>query len=755
MTNDRGLRRRVPVESWRRMACGLAAAALIALALPVAPHAQPGTQAGATGSPPPAGQQRGQQGGQPASTPQDPQAQRPVFRAGASAVRVDVYATRKGVPVEDLTADDFEVLEDNVTQKIEAFEHIKIETGGDPTTRVEPRNVRDSNQMAADPRSRLFVLFLDFYHVHQSASFNVTRPLMNLMDKLVGDQDLMAVMTPDMSARGLMFTRRTDQIADMLASFKWWGQRGREGSSDDPVEQMYVDCYPPAAGVGGMTSQLAMGMIERRREKLTLDALEDLVIRLGGLREERKAILLVSEGWRLFRPDPSMQASTSTQPITRDPTGRILGTNPNNTGIYSNNRQCEQDRVMLSGIDDDRRFRDIMDLANRSNASFYPIEPRGLPVFDTEMGPNYNPSVIDDFNMLQERKESLMTIAANTDGVAVINSNDISGGLKRVVSDLSSYYLLGYTSTNSKLDGRYRAIKVRVKRPGIEIRARNGYKAPTADEAAMMVAASAPVVIDPATAAISKAIGSLEGTAREAPIRISVSPGWWTPAGDPSKGKPAGAEPALWIMGEVDAKSRTGDDWSQGGEADVAITGGNDQTPLVRYTVPIPPGVPRFLTRFPRTLDDIWLDPGTYSVRVRVKAATGGIPITDSAKFDVASPAKADTLMVGPPIYMRRGSAASSPEQPTSDRRYRRTERIVVLLSTTLAPDKVSADLLDRSGKVMPLPVTAAVVEKDSVRWVRSELQLAPLGLGDYLLRLTTEKGASKIQMLAPFRIVP
>ena len=107
------------------------------------------------------------------------------------------------------------------------------------------------------------------------------------------------------------------------------------------------------------------------------------------------------------------------------------------------------------------------------------------------------------------------------------------------------------------------------------------------------------------------------------------------------------------------------------------------------------------------------------------------------------------------PLYFRRGSAASSPEQPTSDRRFRRTERVVVQLSTTLAPDRVSAELLDRSGKVMPLPAAAAMVEKDAVRWVRAELQLAPLAVGDYILRITTEKGANKIQMLAPFRIVP
>lgn len=706
-----------------------------------------------------AGQAAGQGGSQAAKPPGDQQPppaqdaqqpQRPVFRTGANAVRVDVFATKNGVPVEDLTADDFEVLEDNAPQKVDAFEHIKIQSSGDPTSRVEPRNVRESTQMASDPRARLFVLFLDMYHVHQTASHNVTRPLMNLLNRMVGDEDLIAVMSSDMAARDIMFTRRTDKIAQMLANTRWWGQREREVFTDDPAEQQYMNCYPAQTGTG--PSSVALEMIERRREKITLDAVEDLVRHLGAIREERKAILLVSEGWRLFRPDPSMM-SANTRPTGGGVAGAGFRDKYNPNGL--NNTMCDSDRMMLSGLDDWQRFRDIMDEANRANASFYPIEPRGLVVFDTDLGPNAPISISDDFAMLQGRHDSLLTLAGNTDGVAVINSNDIDKGLKRVVSDLSSYYLLGYTSTNSKFDGRFRAIKVRVKRPGVEVRARRGYKAPTAEEAAVRTATSAAApVVDEATAAIGKTIATLEGSTREAPLRLSVSPGWWAPAGDPSKTKPAGAEPALWIMGEVDTRSKTGEDWSQGGEADVAITG-KDGSTVVRYSVPIAAGSGRFLTRFPRTIDDVWLDPGSYAVKVRVTPATGGLPITDTARFDVASPVRSDALMLGPPIYFRRGTGASAPENPTMDPRFRRTERIVIQMSLSTAPDKVSGELVNRSGQTMPLPVNTAVVEKDAARWVRSELTLAPLAMGDYVIRITSERGTQKIQMLAPFRIIP
>ena len=125
-------------------------------------------------------------------------------------------------------------------------------------------------------------------------------------------------------------------------------------------------------------------------------------------------------------------------------------------------------------------------------------------VFDTDIGPNPAPPLNVDFDMLRQRHETLKTAALDTDGIAVMDSNDINAGLQRVVSDLSSYYLLGYSSTNAKADGRYRTIRVRVKRPGIDVRARKGYQAPTAEEVAKRAALSAPASeADPEAAALA------------------------------------------------------------------------------------------------------------------------------------------------------------------------------------------------------------------------------------------------------------
>ena len=78
---------------------------------------------------------------------------------------------------------------------------------------------------------------------------------------------------------------------------------------------------------------------------------------------------------------------------------------------------------------------------------------------------------------------SLRELAANTDGAVVINTNDVKGGVARMMADLNAYYLLRYYSSNTNLDGRFRRITVRVSRPGVRVRARTGYLAPTEAEA--------------------------------------------------------------------------------------------------------------------------------------------------------------------------------------------------------------------------------------------------------------------------------
>src|SRR5262245_59403945 len=320
---------------------------------------------------------------------QSPDQQQPTFRTEANYVRVDVYPTVKGVPVDDLRADELQILEDGVPQKIEQFEHVVIRGNLPQQERREPETVADSRGMLADPRARGFVLFLDTLHVEQSASRTIRTPLLEMLQRLIGPDDLVAVMNPYMSAADVTFARKTTILEGQLDR-AWWGVRDASITSD-PVEENYRQCYPPDPGSRRTTSEIAQEMIDRRREKMTLDALENLMVFLRGVREERKAIVTITDGWILFRPNPGLTRQVDDRPpplppITTDPRNGRLTTKDTAATFAGARSQCEQDRIGLSQLDDQTTFEKLLDQANRANASFYPVDPRGLAAFDSPIG---------------------------------------------------------------------------------------------------------------------------------------------------------------------------------------------------------------------------------------------------------------------------------------------------------------------------------------------------------------------------------
>ena len=469
----------------------------------------------------------GSQAPQPPQQPQQPPrqqppAQPPRFRTETNLVHVDVYATKDGVPVSDMSAGDFELFEDNAPQKIDTFEHITVTPAG-PDALTEPSSVTAANQLVADPRRRVFVFYLDTEHVSVDGSHSIKEPLIELMNRVMGADDLVAIMTPEMSPSQMTFGRRTQVIEQGLRDNWIWGRRN--SLVLDTREQLYSDCYPPLSEKDSVPSALAKKMIERRRERIVLDSLQDLIRHMEAVREGRTAVIAVSDGWKLFRPDQSM-FDLRTQPDgTRDPIpgspppvgvgpGGTLTSRTHGEGYTMSDRtECEKERTDLALMDNDRRFRDMFGEANRANVSFYPIDPRGLPTFDTPIGPDPPLTPEQDRVLLTARRESLMTLALNTDGIALVNSNDLRKQLRRVADDLTSYYLMGYYSTNSKPDGKFRYIKVRSKRPGIEVRARQGYRAATAEEVARARASVSGPTPD-TKAAMSRALGTIEVDAR-------------------------------------------------------------------------------------------------------------------------------------------------------------------------------------------------------------------------------------------------
>src|SRR6185295_6135353 len=82
----------------------------------------------------------------------------------------------------------------------------------------------------------------------------------------------------------------------------------------------------------------------------------------------------------------------------------------------------------------------------------------------------YNEDVLQ-----QDPRNGLSALAKDTGGVAFDNTNNLRQGFNRIESDLRNYYLIGYSPTNEKFDGRFRTIDVKVSRPGVTVAARRGY----------------------------------------------------------------------------------------------------------------------------------------------------------------------------------------------------------------------------------------------------------------------------------------
>lgn len=660
---------------------------------------------------------------------QDPR--QPTFRSGANYVRVDMYATRDGNSVNDLTAADIEVLEDGVAQKVEDFEHVVVRSAGTSASRAEVDGLRGSREAAADPRARVFVIFLDTYHTQLEGSAMMRKPLVAFLDRVLGSDDLVALMTPEMAGSDITLGRKTDVI-EKIVSEEWWGRRARVADQDQK-ELLYERCLIRGARTPADLDRLRRRLAEvvaRRREKLTLDALEDLMTHLSGLRDERKAVVLVTEGWLLYEPNPELAqlpSGPALPPIFEPPVKP-----PSQTGPFTNSeeRDCEADIRALAMVHHELRFRDITDEANRGNVTFYPVYARGLTVFDAPIGPDKPPPILQDMSNLRTRHNNMRTLAVDTDGEAVINTNLIEPALKRIADDLSSYYLLGYYSTNNKLDGRFRSITVRVRQPGVRVRARRGYRARTAEQVA---AAATAAVVDPASAAVTRALNSVAATNARSTFR--VRPAAWMRSENGATGA------TVWIVGELDFQTRRDPAWAGGARAEVLLLGA-DGSQLASTQTEVPAGQGSFSIRVP---SNGRLAAGDYAVRVRLRGRDADA--SDTARVIVPERPSA----VGEAALWRRGPSTGPQYVRTADPRFQRSDRMRLEFASDTAG--ATARLLDRVGKVIQVPVQIGerVDAAEAVRWIVADITLAPLAPGDYAVEIT----AGGDSQVTGFRIVP
>ncbi len=633
-------------------------------------------------------------------------------------VRLDLYATAAGVPVEDLRASDVEVLEDDVPQKVDSFEHVMLgpETPG---------------------RSRTFVVFLDTYFTNVTSSREVRTSLASLLDRLVGPDDLIGIMTPDMAASDMTLAHRTGSSEELLSKYWFWG---RDLEAIDPVEEQYLECYPRNENDAGRDAFSGIGpeMVQRRREKRVIDALGDLSRHLCRVGDGRKAVITVTDGWALFQPNLAMTERTGARHAA---VGMRRGSRPDEAAAPDAGpatERCDMDRVSLSMVDDRATFASLTDAANRGNVAFYPITTQGLRAFDANPGAVAASSPAPEGEVATTRRaDSVRTLAADTDGLAMTAAADVDAALHRIVDDLSSYYLLTYRSTNPTPDGKFRTIHVRSSRPGVELRTRRGYRVPKPQDVEEPATISSTKHAAPKTP-VAAALSVLKADRPNVPLRLGAA---FAPLGPP------GADATrfhMWALAEIDPAVARHGEWMGGGTIELSVTAKNGET-LTRQSVTF--GGSEHSAAV--DLGDVATADGEVVVHASARPAGGG-------RQNYSEALALDSLAwPGRPLTYRRGPSTAMRYVPTASLAFDRTERIRVDLPLAEAPSAPAAELLDRSGQPMTIPVAVTTRTDGKVRWLSADVTLSPLAEGTYLVRLKPDKAHPEASVVAGFRIVP
>ena len=667
----------------------------------------------ATEQQPPA--QPAPQSSAPASQPQsgDQQQPPPTIRRGINYVSVDVIVTDKdGNPVLDLTQNDFSLAEDNKPQTIDNFSIVKLDAiamaeSGPPK---QIRDAIDEEREAARPDVRLFVILLDDYHVTRGNDLSVKKPLIEFIQNQLAPADMIAIMYPLTPITDLQFSRNRDASISAIEHFE-----GRKFNYQprNQFEEKYAN-YPAQ-------------VVERVRNQVTMDALKGAAMKMGALREGRKSVIFVSEGFTGILP-AQMSDPIASMPGYNNPYRNMGASAP--TASARDQLLSDQDMIF--------DMQQVFNAMTRMNTSIYPVDPRGLAVF--EYGVEKGIAITQDATSLRQTQDTLHVLAANTDGRAIVNRNDLAVGMKQIIRDSSSYYLLGYSSTQAPTDGKFHQIKVNVKRRGVEIRARKGYWAYSADDVARAnAAASKPE----APSAVTSALNDLATPARDksAHFWIGTTRGdnglthvtfSWEPA-PAVPGRPIEEPPARIALTAVALNGR----------------------PVFRGRVPDDSGTT------PSKGGAVTFDvpPGQLDLKMVVENTRGQVMDTLGRQITVPDFTNVSMSFSTPRVYRVRtipelqALKANPAAVPTTERQFSRTDRLYVRVDA-YAPGgvtpPVTARLLNRAGQSMAdLPIQQA-----PGRPAELELGLSAFAAGEYLIELNARsEGGSTAQELIAFRI--
>lgn len=380
-----------------------------------------------------------------------PSQRRPAFGAESTAIVVDVVVRdKRGAPVTDLSLDDFELFEDGNRQLIGDISlNGRAGQAGSSSMRPAPPAVPSSSPTST-PATYTALVFDRLSPearalAHKSAlTFIAEREPTDFVGVFLSDLSLVTIQPYSNDQERL--ARAVTEVSTRATS----NFQAIAGDGASPTNRSAGTQGPP--DVGSRLAALAEGVWQMERDQqgyATTDALLAVVTSLGTL-PGRKTVLFFAEGIAL--PDAIVP-----------------------------------------------RLRNVVATANRANVAIYTIDAAGLRTesHQTEIGREVrraglrgvtltadgsNLSSIGMMEMIEERVRSdphtgLALLAEQTGGFVIDNTNDLANGIRRVVDDGRSSYLLTYTPKNQNFSGEWRQLRVRVQRPNVNVRTRSGYVA--------------------------------------------------------------------------------------------------------------------------------------------------------------------------------------------------------------------------------------------------------------------------------------
>ncbi|MEW6321103.1 MAG: VWA domain-containing protein [Acidobacteriota bacterium] len=376
--------------------------------------------------------------------------QQPTFRTEVALVTTDVIPRdRDGRFLPDLKKEEFTVLEDGQPQTIASFALVhggrtfnilEIPPPPVPEGIVLPQRTR---RPVGDTAGRLFFIFVDDLHFVPEYTPHVRQLIDTLLENLVHDGDMVAMVSSGPSSLEIGFTYDRGLIASAANKIRGSGITAEEifrslESSKGPADI-------------------------RDRARMAFYTAYNMVASLDEVRNKRKAVIYISTGYDF---DPFRQGR-----LGQD---RVMGGRFSDPLRFLNNGRNPYYEMPTASADIDLHLymKELVLSANRANATFFTVDPRGLAGV-VDAGQYIDQSEWRTF--LQKTQGSLRLIAEETGGFAVVNENDFAAAFKRIDAETSDYYVIGYYSNNPDPTQRVRSLEIKVSRPGVSVSARQAY----------------------------------------------------------------------------------------------------------------------------------------------------------------------------------------------------------------------------------------------------------------------------------------